>query len=269
MSATGSVRASNQDAIQACDPTHDPTACCGYLYALADGMGGYEHGDMASALALQVLFERYYAQASARAAQSLRESITLANLNVYQAAQRLGTRMGTTLTAVSVVGNRLHIAHVGDSRAYLVRHAQATCLTNDHTMVGDLVRMKVIPPSKVRNHSQRSMLNRCLGLNLFVQPDLTQSSLQRDDTLILCSDGVWAVIEDDEFGHLAAQATGLRSLSENLINLALDRKSDDNVSVVAIHIRATLPEPAAPQPRRTWRVPSLFGGRVLNRLVHP
>ncbi len=266
-SNVGIVRADNQDAIQVCEPNYHPVADRGYLYALADGMGGYEHGGLASTLALKVFFQTFYASSPWKLLPKLRQGAMDANSRVYQTAQQMDVRMGTTLTAVNIAGNRLSIAHVGDTRAYLVRHRHAACLTNDHTVVGDLVRMHVLSPDKVRTHDQRSLLNRCLGLGLFVQPDVVQADIQQGDVAILCSDGVWSVIEDDEFARMTAQMPNPEALSQTLINLAIDRKSDDNVSVVVIQVRTLVMQPETKEPQRSWRLPRLFGNGILSRLV--
>ena len=142
--------------------------------------------------------------------------------------------MGTTLTAGLLKENKLHIAHVGDSRAYLIRGNISTCLTKDHTRVGELVRMKVLAPDKVRTHNQRSVLSKCLGLDLFVQPDVFEVQVQDGDIIIFCSDGVWSVIDDDEFGTLASKAVSAEQLSQTIVDLAMKRGSDDNVSAVTI-----------------------------------
>ncbi len=253
LSHVGPVRDDNQDAVRLADDRAPVER--GLLYALADGMGGYAHGRLASTLALDKLFGTFYSQNGRPTLKDLRRGVEVANLGVYQTAQRLNAgRMGTTLTAVHVIGDKLHLAHVGDSRAYLVRDGQATCLTNDHTTVGDLVRMRVLPPDKVRTHAQRSILTKGLGLALFVQPDLTQIKLKTDDRLILCSDGVWSVVQDDEFAQLAAEAKGMAALSRALIDLALERQTDDNASAIAIHIHCLTPSPAGSGRRhgRSW-----------------
>ena len=250
LSHIGSVREDNQDAIRLSGET---PAADRRLFALADGMGGYSHGGIASQVALETFFETFYGDTTAGVPRRLRRSVDAANLGVYQMAQRLGAvRMGTTLTAATVVGQQLHVAHVGDSRAYLIRDQRAQCLTNDHTHVGDMVRMKVIPPDRVRTHAQRSILTKGLGLTLFVQPDITQVALQEGDRLILCSDGVWSVVEDQEFAQLAASAAHMTDLSQKLIDLSLDRQSDDNLSVVAIQLHHLDPAETAAEPRRSW-----------------
>lgn len=249
LSHIGIVREDNQDAIRLSD---DHPAADDYLFAIADGMGGYSHGGIASQVALETFFETFYGDPAAVVPRRLKRSVDSANLGVYQAAQRLGAvRMGTTLTAVTVAGRQLHLAHVGDSRAYLIRDHHAQCLTNDHTRVGEMVRMKVIPPDKVRTHAQRSILTKGLGLALFIQPDITQVALHDGDRLILCSDGVWSVIEDHEFAQLSALAKDTADLSQRLIDLALDRQSDDNLSSVAIHVRHLGQAEAEPAQRRS------------------
>src|SRR5258707_8714271 len=104
--------------------------------------------------------------------------------------------MGTTLTAAYVYGDVLYLAHVGDSRAYLIRDGRSICLTSDHTTVGDMVRSNLISSDKIRTHAQRSILTKSVGTALFVQPDIIQQRLREGDRLVLCSDGVWSVIED-------------------------------------------------------------------------
>jgi len=231
----GNVREDNQDSVRIIDQHDDLTAAYGHLFGVADGMGGYAQGSVASSLALLTLFETVYSNNGLSIPQKMKQAIQNANLNVYQKARELGVgRMGTTLTAGLLKGNKFHIAHVGDSRAYLIRGKTTTCLTKDHTRVGELVRMKVLSPDKVRTHSQRSVLSKCLGLDLFVQPDVFEVQVQDDDIIIFCSDGVWSVIDDDEFGMLASQEVSAEQLSQAIIDLALKRGSDDNVSAVTI-----------------------------------
>jgi len=206
-------------------------------------MGGYEYGAVASALALELFFKAFYATAG-REEDILRRSVVGANLGVYQEAQRLTTRMGTTLTAVSISHDHLCLAHVGDSRAYLVRRNHVTCLTNDHTAVADLVRMRIISPDKLRTHAQRSVLNRCLGLNMFVQPDISQVKIESGDIVVLCSDGVWSAIQDEEFAQVASQSPAPDTLSRHLVDLALRRQTEDDLSVIAIGIHEMPPKAA-------------------------
>ena len=240
LSDIGPVREDNQDSIHLPDGTHPPGM--GLLYAVADGMGGYAHGAVASALAIQKLAETLYNGNGRPNPKSLRRGVRSANLSIYRAAERFGAgRMGTTLTAAYIFNDTLHLVHVGDSRAYLIRDQQATCLTADHTTVGDLVRTRLIPADKVRTHSQRSILTKSVGIGLFVKPDISQHKLQENDYYILCSDGVWSVIQDEEFAQSVMESKGVDQVSQNLLTMALNRATDDNVSVVTIHIRELSP----------------------------
>jgi protein phosphatase len=251
---TGPVRAENQDSILL--PGSLVPSLSGALFAVADGMGGHAHGELAGRLAVQNLLKVVRSgEISTPPARALQKAAEVINFEVFKTAQQLGGgKMGTTLTAAYIVGNLLHLLQVGDSRAYLIRSGQATCLTNDHTVVGDLVRSRLLSPDKVRTHARRSILTRAIGLAMFVQPEISQTKLQAGDGLILCSDGVWGVIEDQEFAEQAKEAREAHSLAQNLIDLALARETDDNCSVIAIQVRGfryqTFEE--GPRPERGW-----------------
>ncbi len=260
LSHIGLVRADNQDAIRL---SADQSTAGRRLFAIADGMGGYSHGGVASTIALETFFETFDRESTTDISRRLKHSVDSANLGVYQAAQRLGAvRMGTTLTAGTLVDHHLHLAHVGDSRAYLIRHRRAICLTDDHTHVGEMVRMKVLSPDKVRAHAQRSVLTKALGLTLFVQPDIACHPLHDDDCLVLCSDGVWSVIEDHEFAQFAADAQAAADLSQRLIDAALDRHSDDNLSAIVVHVHHLDQAVPESRDRRAWGVPHFFRRRL-------
>ena len=240
LSVIGPVREDNQDSIHFPNGAH-PVGC-GLLFAIADGMGGYAHGGMASSLALESFSSILASHNGNSIIRTMQRGVEAANIKVYQKARQLDVgRMGTTLTAAYVLGDMLYLAHVGDSRAYLIRDGQAICLTDDHTAVGDMVRSKLISSDKIRTHAQRSVLTRSVGLDLFIQPDIVQQKLREGDRLILCSDGVWSVIEDEEFAHVASRSPSVNEVSRNLIDLALRYDTDDNASVVMFHLHKLIP----------------------------
>jgi protein phosphatase len=236
LSVSGPVREENQDSILL--PNTFIPSFPGSLHAVADGMGGLDHGALASSLAVENLFKIVRShEISAPPAKVLQQALDVANFEIYKVSQQLGNgKMGTTLTAAYLVGEFLHLLHIGDSRAYLIRAGHASCLTTDHTLVGDLVRSRLIPSEHIRTHSKRSILTRAVGLGLFVQPELSQVKIQADDCIILCSDGVWGVIEDQEFAEQSDRAVDVHCLTQNLIDLAVERGTDDNCSAVAIRI---------------------------------
>ncbi len=252
----GPVREENQDVVRMHTPTDPQLAeTHGSLLAIADGMGGYAQGGVASATAIETFFTAFYESQPADPRRALRRATEQANLAVHQAGFRLNAgQMGTTLTVANIAGDQLYLAHVGDTRAYLVRGGQARCLTTDHSLVGELVRMRVITPAQVRTHHQRSMLNRSLGLNLFVQPEVSVTRLEPDDVLILCSDGLWACVEDDEFAGLATGRPETGELCRQLVELALQRQTDDNASVLVARVEQVgAASPMAASVRRGWR----------------
>jgi protein phosphatase len=240
LSVMGPVREDNQDAIRLAE--EGPSAHHGLLYAIADGMGGYAHGGLASQMALETFHSILASHNGNSIPRVMQRAVEAANLKIYQKAQQLGAgRIGTTLTAAYVFNDMLYLAHVGDSRAYLIRDGEAICLTDDHTTVGDMVRAKLIPARNIRTHAQRSILTKSVGLDLFVQPDIIQYKLKEGDRLVLCTDGLWSVVEDDELTQILNQSQSTEVASRNLIELALQHQSDDNVSVVVFHLHKFVP----------------------------
>jgi len=261
----GTVREENQDSFRVSTAAEPPLQAFGALYAVADGMGGYEHGAIASAQAIETFYETFYQGNPQKPPQNLKNAVQAANWAVYQASQRLRARMGTTLSALNIMGNQLHLSHIGDSRVYLVRGRNSTCLTNDHTAVGELVRMRVLSPDKVRTHERRSVLQKCLGMQLVVQPDVSQHKLAEGDYLILCTDGVWSHVEDQEFVQIAIRTGDPEPISRELIDLAMQRESDDNLSVITIHIQKVAPQAETSGERRMWGLPQALRGKLMGK----
>jgi protein phosphatase len=252
------VREDNQDAIQIPAPGYDGS---NIILAIADGMGGYSHGGIASQLALDSVVRACNTQQGPPGIKTLRNGFNMANTRVLKETERLGAgRMGTTLTVAALVGRRLIIGHVGDTRAYLIRSQKNTLLTEDHSFVGDLVRMKVLSPDKVRTHDRRSILTRSIGIGLFVQPEFYEYNVQEGDWVVLCTDGIWSVVEDDEFSRIAAGANSARSFNQSLVDLALERDSDDNVSVVSAFIHRLPPGKAWASQKKAWDLGLMIRG---------
>jgi protein phosphatase len=118
--------------------------------------------------------------------------------------------------------------------------------------------MKLLSPDKVRTHNQRSVLERCLGFNLFVQPDVFKVPAQNNDVIILCSDGVWSVVEDDEFAKLTAANTNPEYLSKEIVELALERDHDDNLSTVAIYLNRLSNTELPDESKKSWSIPGII-----------
>ncbi len=262
----GHVREENQDAVRLCSPEDEHTLNHGHLYGIADGMGGYAHGSVASDLALTAFFKTFYESDEGSVAARLRQGTRIANLEVLQRASQIGAvRMGTTLTVAHILGDKLSIAHVGDSRAYLLRKQNVVCLTNDHSKVGEMVRMKIIPPERVRTHYQRSIITKSIGFDLFVQPDIESKIIVPGDVLLLCTDGVWSVVEDEDFARLNREAMQTADLAQSIIDLSLARESDDNVSVVVVKIKS-ITATTEPKGDAKWRLSNLWSRKTKAQL---
>jgi len=246
----GPVREDNQDSIFLPDSKNGTDR--GQLFAIADGMGGYSLGNIASKMAIDSVSSAVFSTDLPNPG-AIKSGIDRANMQVYNTAIKSGVgRMGTTLTAAYVLGDTLHLGHIGDSRAYLVRNGKASCLTVDHTQVGEMVRAKLLSPDRVRTHASRSVLTRAVGIDLFVRPDISSHHLLEGDRIILCTDGVWSVIEDLEFGTKTRDLP-VEMISQKLIDLALDRDTDDNVSVVAFQItKLNIPAFEIPKSKTNW-----------------
>ncbi len=229
----------------------------GALVALADGVGGHEAGEVASALAVDTLLEEYFSPSShSRVEPALQRAMQAANLRVYQTADRdhrLG-RMQTTLDGLALTDAGAYVAHVGDGRVYHWRASVLTQLTSDHSEVADLVRMRLVRQDRLRDHPNRSVLTRTCGSQLILRPDLLRQPLRAGDRFLLCTDGLWAVLDEVRISRVLEARSPGEACGE-LVEAAIAAGADDNVSAEVVHVLGLDPVPAAP-PR--WR-PPFFG----------
>ncbi len=208
------------------------------LYLVADGMGGHSAGQIASQLAAEEALRaiRTLEGASASLAEKLRYAVTAANRQIYRTARQHEALagMGTTLVALFSAEGRAALAHVGDSRAYLLRSERLRQLTDDHSIVAELVRRREISPDDARGHPHRHVLTRALGVRSSVEPDLVELTLAPDDRFLLCSDGLTAHVHDEEIARALAGDVDLQAAVDGLIALANERGGEDNITVVAV-----------------------------------
>lgn len=255
LSETGPHREINEDSLGAFTPTEAPgSERRGYLYVVADGMGGHQAGEVASATAVATLRDEYYSpSAHSRVEPALRQAVQAANLRVHNLAQRNPEyrSMGTTLTSIALVRGTAYIAHVGDSRAYHWREGQLRLLTTDHSEAAELVRMRILKPDRVRDHPGRSVLTRSIGTALISRPDFLRQPLQAGDRFVLCSDGLWSELEEDEIGAVLGQLPPNQACRE-LMDRVLARGCPDNASVQVVHVLASEPPDETPSSRLGW-----------------
>jgi len=208
------------------------------LYAVADGMGGHLAGDVASSTAVRVISEQASA-ASSSDPESLVQIVTAANSAIYEKARAdSGLRgMGTTCTLALVDGGRALIAHVGDSRAYLLSDGELEQLTEDHTLVSRMVREGKIHPDEAQHHPQRSIITRALGVDSEVEVDLLDIELHLGDRLLICSDGLSSVVGKDTIQTTLQEVSDPQEAAERLVAQANDAGGDDNITVIILEMR--------------------------------
>jgi protein phosphatase len=208
------------------------------LFLVADGMGGHTAGQVASELAAQAALRAVgtLQDAAVSLAEKLRFAVSSANRAIFEAARERPelAGMGTTLVAVLALEGRVALAHVGDSRAYLVRQGRIRQLTDDHSVVGELLRRREISADAAREHPHRHVLTRALGVRPVVEPDLAELSPSAGDVFALCSDGLTAHVRDEEIAEHADPAAVPESAVEALIDLANARGGEDNITVVLL-----------------------------------
>lgn len=243
----GRVREGNEDSYMANEP----------LFAVADGMGGHQGGEVASRLALDTLREAADGAALAQAVQD-------ANRAVFEQAGRdpALAGMGTTLTAFLAEGDTLRLAHVGDSRAYLLRDGALQQITTDHTVVEGMVEKGELTPQEASIHPQRSILTRAIGVDGEVQVDQASIEPRPGDRLLLCSDGLTGMVEEAAIQRILEEHTDPQAAANALVDAANEAGGQDNITAVVIDVADAEPDPHAqaaptatvePGPRRPER----------------
>lgn len=233
----GRVRENNEDSF-GFEPAGSPRAAGrGVLCLVADGVGGQAAGEVASATAVSVVLDRYYRSQNADVSSALRSAVEAANADVWRQAQTRTERTGmaSTCTVAVVHQDTLTVAHVGDSRAYLVRDGKIQQLTSDHSQVAQLVAAGVLTPEEARQHPNRNVILRALGREATVDVDIITRPVQDGDCVVLCSDGLSGVVEDADIAALATSGP-LDQAVGRLIAAANEGGAPDNVTVGLIQI---------------------------------
>jgi len=239
----GSVRENNEDKYDLLEPADAGfLATKGRLYGVADGMGGHSAGQIASEVALKTVIQRYFRDPSAHIIESLKQAIAEANSLIFETAQLIPERqgMGTTLTAVIVREDTATFAHIGDSRAYLIRENEIRQVTSDHSLVAEQVRLGAMSAEEAQASPLRNIILRSIGTNSTVTPDFHEEVLRPGDHIVLCSDGLTGHVAPDEIMELTASEDGLRRgpsvAAYRLVDLANSRGGRDNITVVILAI---------------------------------
>jgi serine/threonine protein phosphatase PrpC len=240
----GRVRSNNEDCFRIVEPLN--------LFVLSDGMGGEAHGEVASALAVETIV-KYCMEGGAdpgvaqigntdlawsEKTKRLTTAVHLANKNIYESAEAHPEQhgMGATLTAAWIDGSKLSIAHVGDSRAYLLRGGTLQQLTSDHSLVAEQVRRGILTAAEAEESEMQSVLLRALGALPDIEVDTEEHVLFARDILLLCCDGLTRMVTEPEIAGTLQVETDPAKAAERLIELANERGGVDNITVIVIRI---------------------------------
>jgi protein phosphatase len=240
----GRVRTNNEDCFRIVTELN--------LFVLSDGMGGEAHGEIASALAVETVVKHCLDAETNPAARVLGQTqpgwsantkrlstaLHLANKNIFKSAEQHPDQhgMGATLTAAWIDGAKLSIAHVGDSRAYLLRGGTLLQLTRDHSLVAEQVRRGMLTVAEAEESDMQSVLLRALGAQPEIEVDAEEHLLFPRDVLILCSDGLTRMVPEPEIAGVLQAETSPARAAEELISLANERGGPDNITVVVVRI---------------------------------
>jgi len=255
----GKVRTNNEDAMGSFIPSSRQQARShGYLFAVADGVGGMDLGEVASATAVSVLTEEFAkAQPGTMLMGLLPRLVQFANAAVHDCtlAQKFrGKRMATTLVACALRYDQAIVSHVGDSRCYLVRNGHAKQITQDHTWVNEQRKMGLISASEISQSESRHVLIRSLGPEMFVSPDTTAITLQPDDVLVLSTDGLHDEMSKTAIAEIVSQSKNMDEVARDLVARAVEIDGGDNTTAQVIRIRAV--EQVGMYRGRPYRLPS-------------
>jgi protein phosphatase len=211
------------------------------VYAVADGMGGEQAGEVASKLAVRTAVRQLMGEVAETGEDIpenyrrwLESAVALANLVVRKKAYEDNKNMGTTLVMAVVVGNDVHIANVGDSRAYLISPTDIRQITHDQSLVQGLVDNGTITPEQAANYPRRNILTQAVGSQDEVTVDLFNETLEDDASLLLCSDGLWDTLGDDEIIHIVRAASTPNAACQSLVNACNAKGSRDNIAAVLV-----------------------------------
>lgn len=255
----GKVRTNNEDAMGCFVPASRHQARShGFLFAVADGVGGMDLGEVASATAVSIVTKEFAeAQADTMLISLLPRLVQHANAAVHDCtlqSQYRGKKMATTLVLCALRYNQAIVSHVGDSRCYLVRNGQARQVTQDHTVVAEQRKVGLISAAEVATSESRHVLLRSLGPELFVSPDTVAVSIEPGDTLLLCTDGLHDELGDAEIARILSQKKTADELAREVVARAVEIDGNDNTTAQVIRIRSV--EQVGMYRGRPYRLPA-------------
>jgi serine/threonine protein phosphatase PrpC len=212
----------------------------GWLFALADGVGGQARGEVAAQTAVECLLAGFRAAPGGEAHTALLPRLVkAANTNVYETGSAAGQGGGiaTTLVTCALRFDRAVVSHVGDSRCYLIRSGRSMALTRDHTVANEHVRLGLLSTEEAAEVPTRHVLSRSLGNDLFVSVETNETQVLPGDVVLLCSDGLHGAVTAAEMAHFVSHSHDLNAAAQKLVALANERDGSDNISVQLVRVR--------------------------------
>jgi serine/threonine protein phosphatase PrpC len=240
MSHIGRVRHRNEDALGHYEPPEeDVREVKGSMFLVADGMGGHRGGEIASKLAVDTIVSSFYASKDNDTLPALQQAFGDANRVIIEKSHEDVSLfgMGTTCTAMVIKKDNAYFAHVGDSRAYVLRNGELEQLTDDHSLVGEMVRSGILTDEDARNHPRRNVITRSLGSHEDIPADTPASPmpLAAGDVFLLCSDGLTSLADAGELEAILS-SNPPREACDALVDLANEKGGKDNITVQVVRI---------------------------------
>ena len=242
LSHIGNVRQRNEDAIGYVEP-REPRVRekKGSMFIVADGMGGHRGGEIASQLAVDTIIAHYYASRESNPSMALDQAFKEANRLIVDKSRSDVSLygMGTTCTVLVIRDREGYVAHVGDSRAYLLRSGNLIQLTEDHSLVGEMVRQGILTDEDARTHPRRNVITRSIGTHddLSVDAPSAPLPLLDGDVFMICSDGLTSLVAERDLKSVL-ELNPPRAACDGLVDLAIDNGGKDNVTVQVVRVRS-------------------------------
>ncbi|MEK6681795.1 MAG: Stp1/IreP family PP2C-type Ser/Thr phosphatase [Nitrospirota bacterium] len=242
MTDIGIVRKVNEDSLRITELSINSDSKKANLFIVADGMGGHQSGDVASSMAVEALVEEIKKGMEVQKeinegalSDFVKTAVANTNKIVYDFARGNKRDMGTTVVGGLLFADTLYTASVGDSRAYLIRNGEAAQITKDHSLVARLVELNMLDPKDARHHPKSNILLRTIGTDPKVEVDAYKTKVRKGDYLLLCTDGLWNQLADDEIAHVIKKSSPQDACRE-MIRIANERGGPDNITAIVVKI---------------------------------
>ncbi len=233
MTHIGRRRDMNQDYMYT---STTPVGSLPNLFVVADGMGGHNAGEYASRFTVDKVVEVISQNGQQEPVAAMKEALTEANSQLLEEAGADPSKsgMGTTVVAATVIGDLLHVANIGDSRLYVIDHEAIRQITRDHSLVEEMVRLGEMDKAAAKVHPDKNIITRAIGVTRELAVDFFEVKLRPEDMILLCSDGLTNMVEDEEIKEIVLEQKNIVEKAEKLINTANENGGKDNITVILI-----------------------------------